>query len=223
MPDQELFRAVFLRHGHTEYTDIPPDITFQGKAALYRSSYPIQNFSAGYPIHLYTSPKVRAVGSGQYINTFLMGTKLGEEPALAAVQQYQPERAQRIFAGYRSLTDPLAIEKAYWKAAEFDDPEIFETRAHVRARIFQLLTALMNRHINSAQPICYVLVSHVETLCHLIDRPFSYDFSVTDPVKCAEPIYIVALRQRESPHLMINFRGERTTIPYNMENPHNPY
>lgn len=223
MPDQELLRAVLIRHGHTEYTDIPPDITLRGKAALSSNSYPIQTFSAGYPIHLYTSPKVRAVGSGNYLNYFLRGEALGEEPALGAVHLRQPERALRIFAGYRSLTDPLAVEKAYWKHMEFDDPAIFETRAQVRSRIFQFLTNLISRHSQQVEPLCYVLVSHVETLCHLIDRPFSYDFSVVDPVKCAEPIYLVVQRQRASIHLVITFRGQSVSLPYNVQNPQAPY
>lgn len=223
MPDQELFRAVFVRHGHTEYTDIPPDITLRGKAALSRNSYPIQTFSAGYPIHLYTSPKVRAVGSGQYLNNFLQGQALGEEPALGAIHLRQPERAQRILAGYRSLTDPLAVEKAYWKQAEFDNPAIFETRAQVRSRIFQFLSNLVNQHSKQVEPVCYVLVSHVETLCHLIDRPFSYDFSVDDPVNCAEPIYLVVQRRHASLRLNITFRDHFVTLPYNVENPQAPY
>lgn len=223
MPDQELFRAVLIRHGHTDYTDIPPDITLRGKAALSCNSYPIKTFSAGYPIYLYTSSKVRAVGSGQYLNYFLEGQILGEEAALGAVHLHQPESAQRIFAGYRSLSDPLAVEKAYWKQAEFDNPAIFETRAQVRSRIFQFLTNLVSQHSNEVEPICYVFVSHVETLCHLIDRPFSYDFSVVDPVKCAEPIYLVVQRHHASLRLSITFRGHSVTLPYNVQSPQAPY
>jgi hypothetical protein len=223
MADRELFRAVFVRHGHTDNTDIPPDITLTGQAALFRSSLPIQEFAAPLPIRVCTSPKVRAIGSGQYLNQFLHGEDGGEEPALSAVNLRRPDEAQRIFAYYRSLTDPLAIEKAYWTRAEFDNPEIFEPRALVKARLFRFLNVLINQHNRLADPRCYVLVSHVELLCHLVARLFSLDFSVDDPVNCAEPIFIIAHACPESLQLTIDFRDQRRCTPYDVQNPHRPY
>lgn len=222
MPDQELFRAVLIRHGHTDYTDIPPDITLTGQAALFRSSFSIQEFAAPMPIRVYTSPKVRAIGSGQYLNQFLRGEDGGEEPALSAVNLRRPDEAQRIFAYYRSLTDPMAIERAYWTRAEFDNPEIFEPRALVRVRLFRFLNTLISQHNRINNPRCYVLVTHVELLCHLVAHLFSLDFSVDAPVNCAEPIFIIAHACPDA-QLTIDFRGQRRCTPYNVQNPHRPY
>ena len=222
MADRELFRAVFVRHGHTEYTDIPPDITLTGQAALFHSSFPILQFAAPMPIRVYTSPKVRAIGSGQYLNQFLHGEHGGEEPALSAVNLRRPDEAQRIFAYYRSLTDPLAIERAYWTRAEFDNPEIFEPRALIKARLFLFLNGLIRQHNRINKPCCYVLVTHVELLCHLVAHLFSLDFSVDPPVNCAEPIFIIAHACPDS-QLTIEFRGQSRRTPYNVCNPHCPY
>jgi len=225
MPDQELFRAVFLRHGHTDYTDKPPDINMIGHIAIASVSTPIRVFAAGKTIHLRTSPKVRAKGSGDHLSRFLTVASQKEESDLASVGIVKPEVARRLFTSYASPDDCHAVDQAYWAFDEFDDLAVFEPREKIRIRIFRYLSYLINHHLNAAadQP-CYVCISHVEVLCHLISRPFGYDFSTDTPVRCAEPIFVVAVLKTSSQVcLSYVFRQRQCAVDYNLADPTNPY
>ena len=58
-----LGRAIFLRHGQTDYTDVFPDLTEEGAETITKAAESIKSIIDGQQITIISSPMVRAMGS----------------------------------------------------------------------------------------------------------------------------------------------------------------
>jgi broad specificity phosphatase PhoE len=138
-------RAIFLRHGQTEYTDVFPDLTEEGKASIKAAGRKISGLVKDTKkVILVSSPRPRALGSAAIIRD-----TLGNEwcnvivnPDISSVTIIDKERSQVIFKEYLSSGGKTAVDLSYTHDPRYEDSSVFETRSAVQQRFFRYLTSL---------------------------------------------------------------------------------
>lgn len=217
MSNQKICYVVFVRHGHTEYTDIFPDITDEGKRSLIQTAAQIATFASDRRIKFYSSPKPRAQGSASCLAKSL-GSKRADAilvQSITACEQRQPERVMELVAKYLSSTNHLAVEEAYWTEPAFDDPKIIEPRAEIKKRFYVFLDRLVCIglcRVNS--PSCYICVSHAEVIGHIMqDVQAVCEADINPVVPYAQPVFLTFSQENtDQPILMdYSFDGHEAT------------
>ena len=94
-----LGRAIFLRHGQTEYTDVFPDLTNKGVETVTNSANSIECFLKGNSnVVIVTSPAARAQGSASIIAKIIGHRgKIINEPAIRGAIVNNKQQTQPLF------------------------------------------------------------------------------------------------------------------------------
>lgn len=188
-----LGRAIFLRHGQTEYTDMFPDLTRQGIRTIKKSAGLIRPIAEEHQsVAIVASPMVRAQGSAAVlVNELKYEGKIKEEPAIAAAIAKDKKRGKALFDEYIANGGMRALCVAYGTDPRFEDREVIEPRSEIQKRFFGYFAHLIRCLLISQQsPPCLIHVSHYETLYHFVERLFKLDYKKDEPLGHGEIIVV---------------------------------
>jgi broad specificity phosphatase PhoE len=181
--------AIFLRHGQSEYTEVFPDLTEQGKQTIKDSARQIKGVVDQYDHYeIWSSPSARALGSASILTKSLgCNNGISVEPAIAALAIRDAKRARTFFDKF-GFGKNLSL--AYNFQPCFEDESIFEPRSEIRKRFYKYLGALAAKLAESPVKSCLVHVSHYEVLYHFVETFFKLDYNVDQPLAHGEPIIL---------------------------------
>ena len=188
-----LGRAIFLRHGQTEYTDVFPDLTEQGMETIKRSARSIKPIAEEHQrISIVASPLARAQGSAAIIaNELEYKGEIREEPAITAAILKKILQAKALFNEYMSNGGMRALAIAYGIDPRYENGQVIEPRSRIRKRFFEYFTNMIRSLVTTAQlPPCLIHVSHYEVLYHFVERLFELDYEKDEPLDYGEIIVI---------------------------------
>lgn len=180
-----------FRHGQTGYTDVFPDLTEEGIRTIKKTTTLLPFINGGRNITIFTSPKIRAVGSADIVVKEL-GVKQGFEKMriLSAIEIKDQEKARKLFAE-ASQGGAQALSIAYGTDPRFEDGVIVESRSAVKKRFFSFFSDLAKwLTANMSSPLYIIVVSHYELLYHLVETAFNLDYRVDAPLGYGEIIMI---------------------------------
>ncbi len=205
--------VALVRHGHTLYTGKPPDITPQGALELAQTAPKVVEFAEGLPPLFLSSPQPRAIGSCQTLAQ-AMSSPIEQPTLISALDQVKLRDRKTARAIINIRSSPVnyhTISRAYWNESIFDNPQIFESKKLIKARLFRLLSQLAERGDKS---FCYVAVSHFEVLAHLVHVAFGWDFKNLNqiPIKFAEPIFLALHQTSKEAMASVVFRNNAQQI-----------
>ena len=169
-----LCRAIFLRHGQSNYTEVFPDITEEGKRVIKESAKAIKEKwrQWGCPsLRLLSSPKARALGSATIIKEVLeYSDEIQACSAISCLECRCIEKAKEIFEGYKSAGHSL--EADYPHNPLFEDGRIFEPRSTIQKRFFVFLEDFFRQSKDIKTFSLFIFVSHYEVLYNFIESIF---------------------------------------------------
>jgi len=170
-------RAIFLRHGQTDYTDIFPDLTDEGKKTIANSAATLKNIVGYQNLILVSSPSVRARGSMSIIARKLeYRDEIKIDNRISAVAQHNKEIAMAIFNEHKSQGGILSADSAYSSDSRYEDERIFELRSRVKKRFYDYLSSLSRSLLIYSDTPCIINVSHYELLYHFVESIFKLDY-----------------------------------------------
>jgi len=203
-------RALFMRHGHTEYKDVYPDLTEQGINEIEGAADYLKSFVYGYKRRIvFCSPVTRTVGSADLLKKALADSvKVVQDPLLIAVKQRDPERAKVVFREYAEQQTTVTNALSYGWDSRYEDGVIFEPRDSVRARFFDHLDFLAGLFHKRPGELVTISVTHYELLYHFVEFMFPLDYKFDAPLSCGEIIDTFFLSNGNPDYikLEVNFR-----------------
>ena len=191
MPNRFLGQAVFLCHGQTKYTNVFPDLTEEGIKTIKKTAVLIPFINGNQNIAIFSSPKIRALGSASIIAKELdIRQKIIETPKLSAIEIRDKKRAKELFDEFfRKGIQAYSI--AYGTDPRLEDGVIVEPRSAVQKRFFSFFSDLAKWFMaNMNSPLRIVAVSHYEVLCHLVESAFNLNYETDDPLEYGEIIMV---------------------------------
>ncbi len=208
-------RAIFLRHGQTDYTEIFPDLTEEGKQTIV-SSANIMKHTVN--IHrnmiIVSSPSSRALGSS-FIIAEVLGYKdeIRKEPSISPTVFRDKERAKAIVDEYMFQGGRPAVDLACTYDPRCEDGEIFEPRSEVRKRFYKYLTGLVRQLIACQLIPCIIHVSHYEVLYHFVEFLFKLDYTRDQTLAYGEIIDVsfYDIGDNDIVEMDVKFRGKMLT------------
>lgn len=206
MAKQCIGGAIFLRHGQSDYTEVFPDLTEQGKQTIRNSAKQIRGVVDQYDYYeILSSPTTRALGSASVLEKALgCNNGISVEPAIAALTIRDTERARIFFDKYGGEN----LSLAYNFQPCFEDESIFEPRSEVRKRFYKYLVVLAGRLAESPVKSCFIHVSHYEVLYHFVETFFKLDYAIDQPLAHGEPIILSFYGSGTGPkEIKVIFRG----------------
>lgn len=176
-----LCRAIFLRHGQSDYTEVFPDLTTKGEETIRKSANEIKEkiekewSQWGYPyVRLLVSPKARALGSAAIIKEILGGCdEIKICPEVSAMEHRNIKKAKKIFSEYqngKAAKNPIEID--YQVDPRFEDKNIFEPRSEIKKRFFAYLQSFIRRTKDLNSPQLFIHITHYEVLYHFVESVF---------------------------------------------------
>lgn len=182
----------FLRHGKTEYTNIFPDLTEEGKREAEQSADHILEIMEGSEdLKIISSPLPRALGTASIIaNKLGYHSDIKEENAIRCMDFYDEEKA---FAIWQSFPSARGVDKAYDTDKRFETGEYVEKRSDIKRRIFGYLRSVLEELILDNLSDFTIHVSHYEVLCNLVSI-----FELKEPLIHGEVIRIDLVRESSS-------------------------
>ena len=221
MDEKLIGRVVFLRHGETDYTDVFPDLTEEGKRTIEESAKTIRAIKNYHPwlLSVVSSPAVRALGSASIITGILgFKEKIIKEPLIGPVVMRDTKRALAIYDEHISSKGMKGLCISYAQDERFDNPEVFEPRSQVRKRFYKYLAGLVHYMLSciSMKPFI-ICVSHYETLYHFVENPFQLDYTNDSPFGFGEIIlasfYVTDFKNEVK--ICLRFRESENNIIFN--------
>jgi broad specificity phosphatase PhoE len=205
-------RAVFLRHGETEYTDVFPDLTEEGQLTIIKSAKKIEKvfLAQNDGLMLCCSPAKRSGASAILIGKHLKFEGfIGDNTLLSPVEVRDKEKAKEIFDEFILSGGHRALSVGYATDERFEDPAVFEPRSQVKKRFYRFLKSLAKSMLKWDQRYFVICVSHYEVLYHFVESVFQLDYKKQDPLTFGEPIYISFYKdpKRKNFGLSVEFRG----------------
>jgi len=188
-----LGQAIFLRHGESDYTDVFPDLTDEGRKTIQRSAVEIEKIRSDFTDNgtsIVSSPAARAQGSAAIIAKRFGIKRVGRIPLLKPTQIRDEEKGKAIYLKYVSDGGMRSLCVAYGKDSRFEDGVIFEPRSEVSARLCKYLAMLAECMFVVQLPHLVVAVSHYEVLCHFVEELFKLDYARSDPLRHGELIRV---------------------------------
>jgi len=186
-------RAVFLRHGESDYTDIFPDLTKAGKKTILRSADAIKTI-AGSPLQvsIASSPAVRAMGSAFIISGVLgFAEEAKQIPLLGPVGLRDEIKAKSLFFEFVANGGMKGLCASYGTDPRCEDGLIVEPRSEVQKRFYKYLGMFARSLLASDSKNSFVVhVSHYEVLYHLVETVFWLDYEDDPPLGHGEIILI---------------------------------
>lgn len=221
-------RLFFLRHGQTLYTEIPPDLTDQGKETIKASADTIGCQTNGDELMIICSPRARTMGSGHIIKRELrISGPIVADSRIREAQVYAKEagatiyhelvaKGEEIQPGYGS--DYLSI--CYGTDPRYEDPTIIEPRTQVQKRFFEYLKYAVDAlllQLGTGKLISFIHVTHYEFLYHFVEKIFRLDYSKDRPLLHGEVVIIDVFKSQMTHfyELEVTFRDETETVFFN--------
>lgn len=219
-------RAIFLRHGQSDYTEIFPDLTDEGKQTIVSSANKMKYaVKAHRDVMIISSPKSRALGSS-FIIAEVLGYKGGikKEPNISSFAIRDKERAKTILYDPldtgRTLQDEfesrggiVAVDLAYTHDPRYEDGKILEPRSEVRKRFYKYLAGLVRQLIACPLIPCIIHVSHYEVLYHFVESLFKLDYTRDQTLAHGEIIEVsfYDIGNNDIVEMDVKFRGKILT------------
>lgn len=186
-----LGQIVFLRHGQTEYTEVYPDLTEQGKLTIRKSAERIQTLCReSQNIQIVSSPLPRGLGTASIVaKTIGFQGSIRRDVGLQAVVVRDKERGMKIFEEQIAANGIRGLCMSYGTDPRYEDPEIFEPRSEVKRRFFRYFARLLRMMMaNTGFSMFVINASHYETLYHLVERLYNLDYEKDEPLSHGELI-----------------------------------
>jgi len=182
-------RAVFIRHGETEYTDNFPDLTDAGRETIKRAAVKIRKIHSlrHEPLRIMSSPSPRALGTAAIISQ-IMGCdqRVIKAPLLSPAGVRDRQRGAEIFNEHVGNGGFRQLSACYGSDQRYEDPAIFEPRTQVVSRFYEYLGQLVRNLLAGTRPLFVVCVSHYEVLYHLVETSLSLDYAKDNPLTFGE-------------------------------------
>lgn len=211
---------LLIRHGKTNYTGIPPDLTDEGEihvrsVAQSKVKEWMREHDIKLPkLNITSSPQARAHGTAMVIAQEL-GYKFSVTITsdLDAMRWKDKERCLLALGGHKGKgyidyeTEPI-----------FADPTLFETPDEVRARWYDFLA----RYIEGTREGCrarnVIFVSHYEVFCNITRDVFGVIASKETALAYAEPIAlsIVPTSDSHCTYISGKFRNETRSALFDL-------
>lgn len=188
-----LGRAIFLRHGQTDYTDVFPDLTEEGIKTITDSAQSIKPIIEEHQnVVIIASPMARALGSAAVIARAIeYKGKIKKEPNIQAAVVKDRMQAKALFFEHVAKGGMRALSVAYGKDPRYEDAKVIEPRSEVAKRFFQYFAYFVRSLlINTGTPPCFIHVSHYETLYHFVEHLFGLDYKKDEPLGNGEVIAV---------------------------------
>lgn len=208
--------AGFIRHGQSNYTNIPPDLTEVGKRTIFNSAMEFKAIRSNLPgaiaLRVASSPSVRAIGSAEIISNVLGVTEeVRQMPLLGPAFLKNMGEAKALFNEHVSKGGMKELCIAYGKDPIYEDGEIIEPRSEVQKRFYKYLGILVRDMLSCSSENRFVIhVSHYEVLYHLLETVFRLDYEEELPLEHGEIILIsfYDIGHSEAVEMDIVFRGK---------------
>lgn len=208
-------RAIFLRHGQTDYTEIFPDLTEEGKQTIVSSANKMKYIvKAHRNTIIVSSLRSRALGSS-FIIAEVLGYKgeIKKEPNISSAAIRDKERSKAILDEFMSQGGITAVDLAYTRDPRYEDGEILEPRSEVRKRFYNYLAGLVRQLITCQLIPCIILVSHYEVLYHFVGFLFKLDYTRDQTLAHGEIIEVsfYDIGNNDIVEMDVKFRGKMLT------------
>jgi len=202
----------FVRHGHSAYTELFPDLTKEGIKAIKEAAKKIGKLIAKYfYVFIISSPAVCAQGTAKIIQREIGHEgEIKIEPAVKEAEVRDSLDGKEIFKRYMASGGLKALSVAYGIDSRYENPRIFEPRSLVKARFFEYFSDLIRRMFLNSMKHATIIVSHYETLYHLVEEPFDLNYKNDDPLKPGEIIAVSVfdVELQNIVEIAITFRGK---------------
>lgn len=210
-------RAVFLRHGETDYTNVFPDLTEKGKKTISNSAICIRKAHNEYSglLSFISSPATRALGSASIIAEAMGFTgMIEEEPLLGPASLFDREKALALYQEYVQSSGMRGLCLAYGSDPRFDDGKVVESRSQVQRRFYRYLSKLVCIMLSRVSASFVVHVSHYETLYHFVETAFQLDYADQPPLGFGEVILasFYDTGAKDSLEICLAFRGKSVIV-----------
>lgn len=208
-------RAIFLRHGQTDYTETFPDLTEEGKQTIVSSANKMKYIVKTHRnIMIVSSSRSRALGSS-FIIAEVLGYKgeIKKEPNISLAAIRDKERFKAIIAEFEPQGGVAAVDLAYTHDPRYEDGEILEPRSEVRKRFYKYLAGLVRQLITCPLILCIIHVSHYEVLYHFVEFLFKLDYTRDQTLAHGEIIDVsfYDIGNNDMVEMDVKFRGKMLT------------
>lgn len=209
-------RMIFVRHGQTEYTDIFPDLTHEGKEIMHKTAAKIKKILKHWngECAIISSPSSRAMGSAAIIaEHILVKNPIVFEKRLRPMDFLKEKEGRRVI---EEILEKTTVEKAYHEDRIFKDGLVFESQFDIKNRLLSFLGDILSEKADGRHSAaCYVCVAHYEVLCHLLDLLFFSDYSHENTLSFGESFIVDFYSIGDLPALVFSaeaeFRGEKAS------------
>ncbi|MFA6354473.1 MAG: histidine phosphatase family protein [Candidatus Paceibacterota bacterium] len=224
-------RITLLRHGQTEYTDIYPDVTEEGKETVRKSAEQIAaNLKEDEEVFLMASDKVRAQGTAGIIKEVLKtDKKIRTVPGITSMAMRDKQKGNEMIQELIAEGGVPAVDYAYTHDPRFDDAKIWEPRDEIQKRFFSNLEyairafKVVAKHKELPKPH-FVGVTHFEVLNPFLDEIFDLKHPEEPTLKNAEVMEISIQdpsAENENSDIVffkITFREKTKTVGFDRKN-----
>lgn len=176
-----LFKLTLMRHEEPHYKDIGHDLTDKGVAGAIATGERFKeegHLSAEDELYLLHSPKARTKGTLEFVaeGAGLKGKVMRPIQQMSSTVYHDREK---VMDHLKNLGfEPEALAKDHYESPLFrDHPEIVETNAHKKERLYRSMEYLIRfalKHNDEKTP--HVLsVSHFEIITNIVDDVFGIE------------------------------------------------
>lgn len=214
-------QAVFFRHGQTQYTDIYPDLTEEGRATIAKTAQEIRQLvnGSGMP-EFVTSPLARARGSIAIVaNTLGYEGIVKQEDQIRAADIKDKKASWRIFYEHIQKGGSDQLSRAYFEDLRYEDSSIIEPRSQIANRFYTYLSQLANRLLANPHPQRLVVhASHYEVISHVVEALFELIKKEERPLLHGEVVLIKFFRTPVSTSVFLEatLRGKTATAIFDL-------
>lgn len=224
-------RITLLRHGQTEYKDIYPDLTEEGKDTIRRAAEQIAvNLKNDEDVMIVSSPKARARGTADIVRAILHhDSEVRMIPGITSMATRDPEKAMDMINEFLADDGIMAVDYAYTHDSRFDEKDIWEPRDEIQKRFLRNLEYAIRgfkriaKHAELPKPHL-IAVTHFEVLSPLLSDIFQLKYPEEPTLKHGELVeidaYDLSLEGENSDILLlkIHFREKTRSIGFDRRN-----
>jgi broad specificity phosphatase PhoE len=189
---RELFECALLRHGHTNYTEIYPDLTAEGIETITKTAEKLVHLGIQGKIKIISSDTVRTKGTADIIKkTLRVPDEIIIEPALTAMYLHDFAKAKTLIELFADGGGIRNVDRLYRTSPLFDNESIFEPRQKVRTRFLSYLENFCaTREKGHEEQAYFIFVTHYELLIHLFQSLYPEDYLSARTIGNGEPFFL---------------------------------
>ncbi len=223
-----LGKVSVMRHGHTKYTNVYPDLTQQGLEEVSESAKKLKGLvNLEEDVVFLSSPAVRAQGTTDKIKQEI--DPEAETRVMNSIRSVHVKDMRKAVEMLTELTEGTLhipdIDRAYALTKGFADrPDVWQSAKEVEDRFFRnieySIRSFERRDANTEKLSHIVAVSHFEPLNHFITRVFNIDLEKGDLLTTAELINMSFYstdteEDKERIKILVEFRDMKQEIFFN--------